>query len=111
MSGFTQADSKIINDFFTALKMGLKVENIGTNNAENDTIDLCDYTIIKDDKGTLHVDRITVTGGYHTPPEQAETPVGEYFSLPLALTGIAQDVTLKQASIFFEDLFCASIEA
>lgn len=111
MQGFTQADSKIINDFFAALKMNLKVESIDTNNSENDTIDLCEYTIIKGDNGKFYADRITSTGGYHSPPEQAETSIGEFFSLPLALTGIAQDVTLKQAGIFFEDLFCASIEA
>lgn len=110
MSGFTQADSKIVNDFFAALKMDLNVESIDTNNSENDTINLCEYTIIKGEDGKFYADRITTTGGYHTPPEQVETSIGEFFSLPLALTGIAQDVTLKQASIFFEDLFCSTLE-
>lgn len=109
MSGFIQTDSKIVNDFFAALKMDLNVESIETNNSENDTINLCEYTIIKGDNGKFYADRITSTGGYHTPPEQVETPIGEFFSLSLALTGIAQDVTLTRASIFFEDLFCASL--
>lgn len=107
MSGFTQEDSKIVNDFFASLKMGLKVESIDTNDEENDTINLCEYTVIKDKNGRFFAYRITSTGGYHTPPEQVDTPIGEFFSLPLALTGIAQDVTMIQAGNFFEDLFCA----
>lgn len=107
---FTQEDAEFVGKFCDFLKLGLKVERIDTWNEPDDAIDLCEYVIIRDAEGKHNLYRITSTrGDLINPPDQIETHLGEYFTLNLALVGLAEAVVRDGASVFFEDQFHKSL--
>lgn len=101
---FTTADVTLAQAFLDA--MGIKLSlpaQLDTNNELNDTLEFGDFTIIKDNEGKLHVDAIMPAYSWEHGPEQLERSVGEYFSLPLALGGIAECVCRDNVQVFFEN--------
>lgn len=89
--GFKQDNVNFVQAFLNA--MDIKISSpifIETNNNEKDTLNLGDYTIIKDENSKYHLDGIVSTYSWEHGPEQIEEPLGEFLTLNQALIYLAK---------------------